>query len=116
MDKNSAFDIGYIIEVRGERALVEIRADTTKSLAEDYYPGQPGSYVKIPFRDFKIIGTVTSIRVETGSAVSSGAGRKVAECILLGTLEHDERFIRGVAVYPNVGQPVQMVSSHELNK
>ncbi|MEO0025192.1 MAG: ATP-binding protein [candidate division WOR-3 bacterium] len=116
MDKNSAFDIGYIIEVRGERALVEIRADTTKSLAEDYYPGQPGSYVKIPFRDFKIIGTVTSIRVETGSAVSSGAGRKVAECILLGTLEHDERFIRGVAVYPNVGQPVQMVSNRELNK
>ncbi len=116
MDKNSAFDIGYIIEVSGERALVEIRADTTKSLAEDYYPGQPGSYVKIPFRDFKIIGTVTSIRVETGSAVSSSAGRKVAECILLGTLEHEERFLRGVAVYPNVGQPVQMVSSRELHK
>lgn len=116
MEKTRGFDIGYIIEVNGERALVELRVDTTKPLGEDYYPGQPGSYVKIPFKDFQIIGTVTSVRMETSNPVSSGTGRKVAECILLGTLEHDERFLRGVAVYPNVGQPVQIVSSRELNK
>ncbi|MGB9742111.1 MAG: ATP-binding protein [candidate division WOR-3 bacterium] len=115
MEKSGSVDIGYVIEVNGARALVELTVDTTKPLAEDYYPGQPGSYVRIPFKDFQIIGTVSSIRMQ-GSSAAGPRGRKAAECVLLGTMEDGERFFRGVAVYPNVGQPVQMVTSRELDR
>jgi DNA helicase HerA-like ATPase len=116
MEKLKSGDIGYVIEVNGERALVELTADTTKPLGEDYYPGQPGSYVKIPFKNFQIIGTVSSIKFIPNNPGTGVAGRKVAECVLLGTLEKNDRFFRGVAIYPNVGQPVQMVTSRELDK
>lgn len=120
MEKLKSIDIGYVIEVSGERAFVELTTDTTRALGEDYYPGQPGSYVKIPFKDLQIIGTVSSIKMQATTGVSGGGssagGRKVAECVLLGTLEKDDRFFRGIAIYPNVGQSVQMVSSRELNK
>ncbi len=114
-------DIGYVVEVNGERALVELTVDTTVPLVEDYYPGQPGSHVKIPFQDHNVIGIVTSVRMENGAPAgvsgrkgAGAAGRKVADCILMGTLYSDGRFSRGVAVYPNVGQQVRMVSSKEL--
>uniref|UniRef100_A0A7V3PSY2 ATP-binding protein n=1 Tax=candidate division WOR-3 bacterium TaxID=2052148 RepID=A0A7V3PSY2_UNCW3 len=120
MEKLHSVDIGYVIEVNGERAFVELTADPTRPLGDDYYPGQPGSYVKIPFKDFQIIGTVSSIRMQRypgeGGGGLSASGRKVAECVLLGTLEKESRFFRGMAIYPNVGQPVQMVSIRELDQ
>ncbi|HDR00217.1 MAG TPA: DUF853 family protein, partial [candidate division WOR-3 bacterium] len=101
--------IGHLIEISGERAVAELTADTTAPLAENYYPGQPGSYVKVPFRDYSIIGIVSDVRMPV-----NGGGRKTAGCVLIGTLEPDGRFERGVAIYPNVGQPVQMVTASEL--
>lgn len=109
-------DIGHVIEVNGERALVELTADTTRPLADSYYPGQPGSHVKIPFMNQNIIGIVSSVRVvNNGNGNGSGA-HKVAECVLVGTLDPAGRFGRGVAVYPNVGQKVEMVANTELKK
>lgn len=116
MEKLSSANIGYVIEVNGERASVELTADPTRSLGGDYYPGQPGSYVKIPFRDRGIIGTVTSVRLQATAGVSETGVRKIADCVLLGTLEKNDRFFRGIATYPNLGQPVQMVSNRELDK
>jgi energy-coupling factor transporter ATP-binding protein EcfA2 len=107
-----SIDIGRLIEVSGERAVFELTVDTTRPLAEGYYPGQPGSYIKVPFRDYNIIGIVTEARVEPGGNV--GAGRKTAAAVMIGTLNPDGTFTRGVAVYPNVGQPVQMVGSEEV--
>jgi hypothetical protein len=107
-------DIGYVIEVRGDKALVEMTADTTKPLIDDYYPGRPGSHLKIPFRGFSIIGISSIIKMDPQGV--SGDRRKIAECILIGTLKPDGKFVRGVAMYPNVGLPAQMVTSDELDK
>lgn len=103
-------DIGYVTEVNGERALVDLTVDTTVPLSNGYYPGQPGSYVKISFQDYRVIGLVSSIKMENGKS-----GRKVADCVLLGTLEKNKKFVRGISVYPNVGQRVQMVDDSELD-
>ncbi|OYD16662.1 hypothetical protein CH330_00960 [candidate division WOR-3 bacterium JGI_Cruoil_03_51_56] len=111
-------EIGRVVEVNGERALVELTVDTTVPLVGDYYPGQPGSHVKIPFGGHNVIGIVTSVR-EEGYPSGSGrkdSGRKVADCVLIGTLFSGGNFVRGVAVYPNIGQQVRMVSSVELKK
>lgn len=108
-------EIGRIIGVSGEQAVIELTVDTTRPLVEDYYPGQPGSYVKISFRNFEIIGSVTGSRLE-GTWPHHDNVRKVAECVLLGILEQNGRFFRGVPVYPTVGQRVQMVSSRELHE
>lgn len=118
--ENRSIDIGYVIEEDGERALIELTADTTKPLGEDYFPGQPGSHVKIPFRQHSIIGIVSSVRMESGEPFCApGDGRpagprRVAECILIGTLDAGGSFVRGVAVYPNVGQKAQMVTHEEI--
>jgi hypothetical protein len=117
----SSDDIGYVVEVNGERALVELHVDTTVPLDEDYFPGQPGSHVKIAVRDRSVIGLVSSISMN-GQHLSSAthdpacppAGRKVADCILVGMMGADGKFTRGVAVYPTVGQRVKMVSADEL--
>lgn len=111
-------EIGFVVEVNGERALVELTADTTKPLAADYYPGQPGTHVKIPVQDHSVIGIVSSIRMLNGvngaGATASSVRKNVADCVLLGMLDRSGRFGRGVAVYPNVGQKVKMVSATEL--
>lgn len=115
-------EIGYVIEVKGDRAVVELTVDTTVPLDGDYYPGQPGSHVKIPFRDVNIIGTVASVRMlDITPSTKLGeepagetTSKKVADCLLIGTLSHEGKFSRGVAVYPNVGQKVRMVGSEEL--
>ncbi len=120
MERTSKGDIGYVIEVNGERALVELTADPTVPLENDYYPGQPGSYIKIPFREYRIIGLVSSIKIDNQVLVTGSRGRtsgaKIADCVLLGTLEKSGKFFRGVSVYPNVGQPVQMVTSEEVEQ
>ena len=121
MKASSDVDIGYVVEVNGERALVELHVDTTVPLAEDYFPGQPGSHVKIAVRDRNVIGIVSSISMNSPhlpsvpyDPASPPAGRKIADCILIGTMGAEGGFIRGVAVYPTVGQRVKMVSSDEL--
>jgi energy-coupling factor transporter ATP-binding protein EcfA2 len=121
MKASSDVDIGYVVEVNGERALVELHVDTTVPLAEDYFPGQPGSHVKIAVRDRSVIGIVSSISMNgqhlspaTHDPASPPTGRKIADCILIGTLGADGGFIRGVAIYPTVGQRVKMVTSEEL--
>ena len=124
MAKNPETEIGYVIEVSGDRTMVELTVDTTVPLDGDYYPGQPGSHVKIPFRDINIIGTVASIRMldvtpsmrQGQEAAGETISKKVAECLLIGTLSYKGQFSRGVAVYPNVGQKVKMVGSEELKE
>ncbi|MFO7676390.1 MAG: DUF87 domain-containing protein [bacterium] len=107
--KEAGIIIGRLVEISGERAVADLTADTTVPLSENYYPGQPGSYIKVPFRDYSIIGIVSDVRMPAGEA-----GRKTAGCVLIGTLQPGGRFVRGVAIYPNVGQPVEMVTSSEL--
>lgn len=124
MIKTRETEIGYVIEVSGDRAVIELTVDTTCPLDGDYYPGQPGSHVKIPFRDHNIIGMVANIRMlditpstSTDQEASSGTiSKKVAECLLIGTLSHKGQFNRGVAIYPNVGQKVKMVGLEELKE
>lgn len=124
MSEIADVDIGYVIEVRGDRAIAELTVDTTVPLASDYYPGQPGSHVKIPFRDINIIGIVANIRMldvtpstRPGEApAGETVSKKVAECLLIGTLDDKGEFSRGVAVYPNVGQTVKMVGFGELRE
>jgi len=124
MTKTSESEIGYVIEVSGDRAVVELTVDTTVPLDGDYYPGQPGSHVKIPFRDQNIIGIVANIRMlditpstrPDQEAASGTISKKVAECLLIGTLSHKGKFNRGVSVYPNVGQKVKMAGLEELKK
>ncbi|MBN2537746.1 ATP-binding protein, partial [candidate division WOR-3 bacterium] len=119
---DSDIDIGYVIEVNGERALIELAVDTTVPLGEDYYPGQPGSHVKIPLSRQSIIGIVAGVRMEAGAPLcrpdcgEPGTARRIAECILIGTLGDDGSFVRGVAVYPNVGQAARMVTHDEIRK
>ena len=103
------YDIGRVSEVNGERAMVDLTVDPTKPIVGDYYPGQPGSYVKIPFRNQEVIGLVASVK-------GTGDGKAIAECVLLGTLLSAGRFFRGVSVYPNVGQVVQTVGNEELEQ
>ncbi|HUV13808.1 MAG TPA: ATP-binding protein [Acidobacteriota bacterium] len=117
-------EIGYVIEVKGDRAVVELTVDTTVPLDTNYYPGQPGSHVRIPFRDHNIIGIVANIRMlditpstrPDQEAAGETIRKKVAECLLIGTLSHKGEFHRGVAVYPNVGQKVRMVGSDQLKQ
>jgi hypothetical protein len=112
MEENSQLEIGYVVEVNGERVLIELTVDTTRPLLGAYYPGQLGSYVKIPSLNQGVIGIVTSVKMED----KPGRGVcRAAECVLLGTLTRAGRFFRGVSVYPNIGQVVQMVTSEELN-
>ncbi|MEO0115805.1 MAG: ATP-binding protein [candidate division WOR-3 bacterium] len=115
MPTRKEIELGEVIEVGGDRILVDLTADTTRPLAGDYYPGQPGSYLKIPFRNYNIIGIVSSIKIRQ-TAVSYGEKRKIAECVLVGTLKPDGKFVRGVAIYPNVGLIAQMVTLEELDK
>ena len=122
MTDSTGTDIGYVIEVDGERALVELTADTTKPLRGEYYPGQPGTHVKIPFGEHSIIGIVSSVRMEGGEPIAGPyteaecrpRSRRVAELILIGTMQQDGSFLRGVAVYPNVGQRAAMVTHEEI--
>ncbi|MCX6843744.1 MAG: ATP-binding protein [candidate division WOR-3 bacterium] len=121
MTANSDIDIGFVVEVNGERALVELHVDTTVPLALDYFPGQPGSHIKIAVRDRSVIGIVSSISMNASHLSSAAldpacptAGRKIADCILIGTMGANGGFIRGVAVYPTVGQIVRMVGPDEL--
>lgn len=112
--KETETDIGQVIEMRGDRVLVELWADTTKPLISDYYPGQPGSYLKIPFRDYSIISIASSIKFDQSNSI--GEPKKIVESILIGTLKPDGKFVRGVAMYPNIGLVAQMVTANELNK
>ena len=121
MKAQSDVDIGYVVEVNGERALVELHVDTTVPLAEDYFPGQPGSHVKITVRDRNVIGIVSSISMNQShlspaqhDMTCPPVGRKTADCVLIGTMDPNGRFTRGVANYPTVGQKVKMVGSEEL--
>jgi DNA helicase HerA-like ATPase len=121
LDSRTGLEIGLVVEVTGERALAELTVDTTVPLKGDYYPGQPGSYVKIPFRDSAVIGTVSGVRAADGPrSPRTGAGeslpRRIASILMIGTIDNRGMFSRGVAVYPNVGQEVLMVSSRELNE
>jgi len=117
VDQSAGVDVGYVVEVNGERALVELTVDTTVPLACDYYAGQPGSHVKIPFHNQNIIGIVSSIKMLEGNGHNGARTepRRVADCVLIGTLLDNGRFARGVAVYPTVGQPVKMVTADELS-
>ena len=121
MKNTSDIDIGQVVEVNGERALVELCVDTTVPLVGDYLPGQPGSHVKIQVRDQNVIGIVSSISMDGMhlSPLSREDGcpperRKVADCILIGTLDDKGRFSRGVANYPTVGQKVKALGAEEL--
>ncbi|MFO7649912.1 MAG: DUF87 domain-containing protein [bacterium] len=113
-------DIGFVSEVNGERALVELTVDTTEPIEGEYYPGQPGSHVKIPVQDKSIVGIVSSVSMHDPKQVESGGGcaptvtgRRVADVLLVGTV--DERgFARGVAVYPVAGQRVKVLRHDEL--
>ncbi len=113
-------DIGCVVEVDGERVLVELSVDTTRALVGDYHPGQLGSHIKIPFRDHSVIAIVSSVKVVTGASCSfpqdrgSDLGHKLADCILVGILDRNRKFSRGVMVYPNVGQKVKMVGPDEV--
>jgi uncharacterized protein len=111
-------NIGNVIEVSGEKVRVELTADTTKPLIGNYYPGQPGSHLKIPFRGYSIIGITSIIKMDppNGYGNSNGDRRKIVECILIGTIKPNGKFVRGVAMYPNVGLPAQMVTANELDK
>jgi energy-coupling factor transporter ATP-binding protein EcfA2 len=118
----SGIDIGSVVEVNGERALIELTVDTTTPVVGSYFAGQPGSHVKIVTEGRGVIGIVSSVRMECGAPLSAlardtdvgAACRRIADCILVGTVDSDGQFQRGVAVYPNVGQVVQMVSGEEL--
>jgi len=112
MSKNDNIEIGYVIEINGERALVALTVDATSPVVDNYYPGQPGSYVKISFPGHRVIGLVSSIKMENGP----GAQRAVADSVLLGTFDDNGKFVRGVSVYPNVGQKVYLVTAEELNQ
>jgi hypothetical protein len=124
MTKTKEIEIGYVIEVSGDRAVVELTVDTTSPLEGDYYPGQPGSHIKIPFRELNIIGIVARIRQlditpstkPNQEVAGETVSKKVAECLLIGTLSDKGQFGRGVAVYPNVGQKVKMVGTEELKE
>ncbi len=114
-------EIGHVVEVNGERALVELHVDTTVALAEDYFPGQPGSHIKIAVRDRNVVGIVSSISMDgahlspvTHDSSCQSGRRKVADCILIGSMGAEGGFIRGVAVYPTVGQTAKMVTPDEL--
>ena len=109
--ESAANEIGYVIEVNGERALVELTASTTTAMAADYFPGQPGSHVEIGMRAHRAIGIVTSVRRDT----TTQPARNVAECILVGTLDDKGKFGRGIAVYPTVGQKASMVTPEDLD-
>jgi uncharacterized protein len=113
MQHSSEMDIGFIIEVTGERAITELTVDTTKRLEGGYYPGQPGTYVKIPVQDQSVIGIVSAVRVLAAKA-GTGQEKKVAECLLIGTISAKGRFSRGVALYPNLDHRVYMVGEAEL--
>ena len=82
-------DIGYLTEISGERAVAELTVDTTVPLAENYYPGEPGSYIKVPFRDYSIVGIVSDVKIPGGG---DKGGRRVAGLVLIGTLMPDGRF------------------------
>lgn len=112
--KETGITIGEVIEVTGDKVLVEITADPTKPLIGDYYPGQPGTHLKITFRNHIIIGIISSIKFESPNGLRDRS--KIAECILIGTLKPDHKFVRGVAMYPNIGLPAQMVTLEELDK
>jgi len=120
MNPSSDVEIGQVVEVNGERALVELNVDTTVELAKDYFPGQPGSHVKIEVRDRSVIGIVSSISMENhhlpaaGQDAAHSLGRRVADCILIGSMGANGGFIRGVAIYPTVGQRVKMVTPDEM--
>jgi hypothetical protein len=121
LDRNPGPELGYIIEVTGERALAELTVDTTRPLKDEYYPGQPGSYVKIPFHDAAVIGIVSGIRVADrkrhhGDVAQPDSGLRIANILMIGTIDARGMFSRGVAVYPNVGQKLLMVGARELNE
>jgi uncharacterized protein len=122
MSASSDIEIGQVVEVNGERALVELTVDTTVELAKDYFPGQPGSHIKIEVRDRSVIGIVSSIKMENSGQPSTGPdgartlGRRVADCILIGSMGATGGFIRGVAIYPTVGQRVKMVTQDEMKR
>jgi len=118
MSTSCGLDIGRVVEVNGERALVELTVDTASPLMDHYYPGQLGSHVKVPLEGHSVIGIVSSIRSVDGRPHNGDKGevkdRRIAECMLIGELYDDGRFARGVSVYPNVGQRAMMVSADEL--
>ncbi len=99
--------IGDVIEVHGERCVVELSVDPTVSICEGYLPGQPGSNVRIATCGESVVGIVTTAR-RAGS-------HSIADCVLVGTLSDQGRFIRGVVTYPNIGQRVDMVGTAELS-
>jgi DNA helicase HerA-like ATPase len=114
MSSDDSLCIGQVLEVSGERALVELSADTTKPMSGGYLPGQPGSHIKITTRDFGIIGIVGGIKMSAEPGRNCAERLKIAEVILIGTLKPDGVFVRGVAMYPNAGAHAYMVTPDEL--
>ncbi len=110
MKNGKESEIGYVIGVDGERARIELTACTTEPMAEGYYPGQPGSHVELILGDQRIIGIVTRVEMER----EKDQARNIVECVLVGTLDARGRFGRGLAVYPTLGQKVNMVTAQDL--
>jgi energy-coupling factor transporter ATP-binding protein EcfA2 len=120
MKESCDIDIGFVSEVNGEKALVELTVDTTEPVDGEYYAGQIGSHVKIPVLDKSVVGMVATVRVVDPKQVEPGdgcaprvSGRRVAEVLMVGTID-SKGFTRGVVAYPVAGQRVKVLRPDEL--
>ncbi len=112
--------IGRLVEVKGNRVTFDLSVDPAVAIAEEYYPGQPGSHIRIPFGGEDVIGVVESIRLAENPAESSKP-KQQAMALLLGTVpvvqssgEPKAPFVRGVSILPTAGKDVMMLPATEL--
>lgn len=116
--------IADVTNVLGDTITAAVRPEAapglTFSKGHAYFVGQVGAYVRIPLGLVDLFAIV----VQVGSASTSDVepveggipGRPWMRLELLGEAHRDGTFARGVARYPSIGDKVQLVTSHDLNR
>lgn len=123
--------IGHVIDVRGDRFMVDLTADEQGTAPivtigeEDVAIGRLGTYVLIAQGELKVVGMVARMtereRIHTAppgpdvDTLRETTALRTLEIVPVGTLQNDETFERGVSQFPTTGAEVHAIGRAEVS-
>ncbi len=118
--------IGRIVSIAGSQIIVVLEDQPGESAPSPSPPPPPqvGSVVRMRARDSVVFGLVTGLNIPIPAMAAGEAEMKIIEVELLGEVVAGEAitedggapspFLRGVSVYPGLGEPVYAASAENL--
>ena len=107
--------LGRIVSIAGSQIIVVLEEDPTGAVA----PPQVGGVVRMRSPDSEVFGLVTGLNIPIPAMNPGETEMKIIEVELLGEVVTDAAggaapFLRGVSVYPGLGEPVYAADAASL--